>query len=185
MLLSEAWGKMIHGKTRSKKSRDTVPLNVEPTWGYSWGLFWLNPRPLGTYWGQRIEVLEIISVVSNLSEAVLWPLFTDSRASWACQGQEQEVPALLRYREPYLRLFLRPLLTESSASWVLPRPSRRRPRKAKVSGCSQHFTFPARLECLIVSFPSYSFIMSTITINLIDICPPATVLILRLYRPIN
>ncbi len=46
--MSEAWGKMIHEKTRSKKSRDTVPLNVEPTWGYSWGLFWLNPRPLGS-----------------------------------------------------------------------------------------------------------------------------------------
>jgi hypothetical protein len=27
MLLSEAWGKMIHKKTRSKKSHDTVPLN--------------------------------------------------------------------------------------------------------------------------------------------------------------
>ncbi len=26
MLLSEAWGKMIHKKNRSKKSRDTVPL---------------------------------------------------------------------------------------------------------------------------------------------------------------
>jgi hypothetical protein len=28
MLLSEAWGKMIHEKTRSKKSCDIVPLGV-------------------------------------------------------------------------------------------------------------------------------------------------------------
>ncbi len=27
MLMSEAWGKMIHEKTWSKKSRDTDPLN--------------------------------------------------------------------------------------------------------------------------------------------------------------
>ncbi len=28
MVYSDAWGKLIHEKTRSRKSRDTVPLKV-------------------------------------------------------------------------------------------------------------------------------------------------------------
>jgi hypothetical protein len=28
MLYSDAWGKLIHEKTRSRKSRDTVPLKI-------------------------------------------------------------------------------------------------------------------------------------------------------------
>ncbi len=31
MVYSGAWGTLIHKKTRSRKSRDTVPLSIPPT----------------------------------------------------------------------------------------------------------------------------------------------------------
>ncbi len=60
MLLSGAWGKVIHEKTWSKKSRDTVPLNWFKIWLSIKNIFisWQNPFQAmgasGTWFGHHL-----------------------------------------------------------------------------------------------------------------------------------
>ncbi len=79
-----------------------------PTWGYSWDLFWLYPWPLVTCRGKRIEVPEILSVL-RLFRGLFLPILEPPEPA---KAKRKKSPHVLT-GEPYLRFFLRPLLTES------------------------------------------------------------------------